>query len=88
MNNIYETILSNLLPADILKNFIPVSMTEKQYGVELRMEERETNLPIELNTRLLSEIINADESYKNSAKLCKIFSTDKYINHITSFLLH
>lgn len=48
MDNIYETILSNLLPADILKNFIPVSMTEKQYGVELRMEERETNLPIEL----------------------------------------
>ncbi|MDR2146216.1 MAG: hypothetical protein LBE91_07150 [Tannerella sp.] len=49
MENIYEVILSNILPSDILKNFVPVSISEKQYGVALRMEERETNLPIELS---------------------------------------
>jgi hypothetical protein len=49
MDNIYELIFRTLLPSDILKDFLPVSISEKQHGVELRMEERETNLPIELS---------------------------------------
>jgi len=49
MENLFQGLVSSLLPGEICQHFAMASVTEKAHGVEIRMEEYSTLVPSELS---------------------------------------
>jgi hypothetical protein len=48
MDNLFNSLLSSLLPPEICEHFAVVSITEQSHGIEIRLEEYSNLIPIPL----------------------------------------